>query len=98
MKKVLFLVLAVLISWLIQSVLSAEIKEVSTVDDVSRITKEQLKAEFGNPDFVIIDVRADHDWQDSNSKIRGSVREDPHMLDAWINKYPTNKTLVLYCK
>jgi hypothetical protein len=96
MKKVLFLILFVLISWFIQPVLCAE-EEISAIN-VPRITKEQLKAELGNPDFVIIDVRSDHDWQDSNLKIKGSIREDPHNLDGWFNKYPVNKIIVLYCK
>ena len=50
-----------------------------------------------NSDFVIIDVRSDHDWQDSNTKIKGAVRENPSKLDSWINNYPKDKTIVLYC-
>ena len=38
------------------------------------MTIEQLKAQLGNSDFVIIDVRTAHDWQDSGTKIKGDVR------------------------
>jgi hypothetical protein len=65
--------------------------------DVPRMTKEELKAQLSNPDFVIIDVRAAHDWQDSNTKIKGAARQDPYKLGSWIDKYPQNKTIVLYC-
>jgi hypothetical protein len=66
-------------------------------ESIPRMTKEQLKAQLDNPDFVVVDVRADHDWQDSSSKIKGAIREDPSKLNSWSQKYPENKTIVLYC-
>jgi rhodanese-related sulfurtransferase len=84
-----------LLSGFIQAALSAE--TVSGPENVPKMTKEQLKAQLGNSDYVIIDVRADHDWQDSNTKIKGAVREDRSKLDSWIKKYPQDKTIVLYC-
>jgi hypothetical protein len=65
--------------------------------DAPRMTKDELKGMMGNPDLVIIDVRTQQNWADSDLKIRGAVREDPESLDSWVNKYPKDKTLVLYC-
>jgi hypothetical protein len=64
---------------------------------VPRISKEELVAMMTNPDVIIIDVRLSGDAADSGSKIKGAVREDPHQVEAWMDKYTTNKTLVFYC-
>ncbi len=66
-------------------------------EDVPRISKEELKAELGNPDLIIIDVRIDHDWTPSDVKIKGAVREDPLKVEDWVGKYPKDKKIVLYC-
>jgi rhodanese-related sulfurtransferase len=65
--------------------------------DVPRMTKDELKAMLGNPDLVIIDVRLERDWNKSDSKIKGAVREEPVHIESWANKYPKDKILVLYC-
>jgi rhodanese-related sulfurtransferase len=65
--------------------------------DVPRMTKDELKAMLGNPDLIILDVRAQKDWAEGDSKIKGAIREDPEAVKSWANKYPKDKTLVLYC-
>jgi rhodanese-related sulfurtransferase len=65
--------------------------------DVPRMTKDELKAMLGNPDLVIIDVRLGSDWTDSDSKIKGAIREDPKSVKSWAGKYSKDKTIVLYC-
>jgi rhodanese-related sulfurtransferase len=65
--------------------------------DVPRMTKEEAKALLGNKNFVIVDVRQPRDWDQSNAKIKGAVREDPHNVAAWADKYPKNETLLFYC-
>jgi len=65
--------------------------------DVPRMTKDELKAMLGNPDLVIIDVRAKNDWTDGDSKIKGAIREDPESVKSWAAKYSKDKTFVLYC-
>ncbi len=65
--------------------------------DVPRMTKEVARAMVGNPDFVIVDVRQPKDWDESDLKIRGAVREDPSDVNAWADKYPKDKTLLFYC-
>ncbi len=61
--------------------------------DVPRITKEELKSMLGNPDVVILDVRG---RQASGRKIKGAVWEDSKDVESWADKYPKDKTLVLY--
>ena len=65
--------------------------------EVKRMSIEELKAMLGNPDLMVIDVRAAGDWDASNIKIKGSVREDPQKADTWMSKYPKDKILVFYC-
>ena len=66
--------------------------------EAPRITKEELSSMLGNPDFTILDVREGGSWKDSKWKIQGAVREDPGKdVKTWAEKYPQDKTLVLYC-
>jgi hypothetical protein len=88
MRKVLLVLLVLLIAGSSQTVFCA--------DDVPRMTKEELKGQIGNPDFVIVDVRTAYEWQTTNSKIKGAVREEAMKLGSWINKYPKDKTIVFY--
>jgi hypothetical protein len=95
MKKVLLVFTIILLSGFVQAALCAE--TVSGPESVPRMAREQLKAQLGNSDFAIIDVRADHDWQDSKTKIKGAIREESSKFDSWVNNYPKDKTIVLYC-
>lgn len=65
--------------------------------EVVRITKEELKRRLGDPETVIVDVRSEGDWKESDRKISGAVREEPGEVSAWEERYPKNKPLVLYC-
>ena len=65
-------------------------------DDVPRVTKDELK-EMMQQGVILIDVRISKDWQDSEYKIKGAVREEPDQFESWVNKYPKDKTIVLYC-
>jgi rhodanese-related sulfurtransferase len=65
--------------------------------EAPRITKEELKETLGNPDVIIIDVRLGRDWENSELRIKGALREDPGNVNSWISKYSKEKTLVLYC-
>ena len=68
-----------------------------SVDNVPKISVDELKAMLGSPDLVLIDVRTSHDWDESATKIKGAVREDAHRIGSWMGKYPEEKTLVFYC-
>jgi rhodanese-related sulfurtransferase len=66
--------------------------------EVPRITKEVLKARISDRDLVILDVRAGRDWEKSDVRIQGAIRENPKKdTKSWANKYGKDKTLVLYC-
>jgi rhodanese-related sulfurtransferase len=65
--------------------------------DAPRMTKEELKAMLDNSNLVVMDVRTQQDWKESDLKIKGAVREDPGAVESWANKYPKDKTLVFYC-
>ena len=69
----------------------------AATEDVPRITKEELKGMMGKPDLVLLDVRAGKDWDASEIKIKGAVRQDPSKFDEWKAKLDKGKTLVLYC-
>jgi len=65
---------------------------------VQRISKEELKALLNDPSVVVIDVRTDWSWQESDKKIKGAIREDPlGDVKAWALRYPKDKKIVLYC-
>lgn len=68
------------------------------LDSVQKISIDGLKAQLGNPDLVIIDVRTAHDWEESKTKIKGAIREDFDKPNSWVDKYPKEKTIVFYCK
>jgi len=71
---------------------------IASSQEAPRMTIEQLKEMLGKPDVIVIDVRYGKDWTGSQEKIRGAVREDPQeATPSWAEKYPKDKTLVLYC-
>jgi rhodanese-related sulfurtransferase len=77
--------------------LFAGFSAIASASDVPKISKEELNAMLGDPGLVIIDVRRERDWKSSSLKIRGAVWEDFLDVDIWAQKYPKNKTIVLYC-
>lgn len=64
---------------------------------VPRISKEELKGMLGNPDVVVMDVRVRAQWEQTNSKIKGALREEPEKFKSWAEKHPKDKTYILYC-
>jgi rhodanese-related sulfurtransferase len=92
MKRKLLMFTLATMGWL---VLGAVVT-VSLAAEPPRISKEELQAMLGNPDLVIIDDRTGSDWTASEFKIKGAIREDPNKVEAWMDKYPKDKTLVFY--
>ena len=79
---------------LLQGCAHAPVSEIK----VQRITKEELKPMLGNPDVIILDVRSAQDWKESEWKIKGAIHEDRKgETNAWTDKYPNDKVVVLYC-
>jgi rhodanese-related sulfurtransferase len=79
------------------SLLMASSWSCATAQEAPRVDKETLKSWLGNPEVMIIDVRQPRDWQGSDKKIKGTVREDPHAVNVWAATLPKNKKIVLYC-
>jgi len=69
----------------------------SSAAEAPRVDKETLKGWLGNPQVVIVDVRAGNDWQDSKTKIKGAVRQDSKAVQTWAASLPKDKKIVLYC-
>ena len=68
----------------------------ATAEDVSLIGKEELKSMLGNPDVIVVDVRSDRQWSESDWKIPGALHENPRHSKSWAKDYPKDKTLVIY--
>jgi hypothetical protein len=66
-------------------------------DGVPRIEPEQLRDSLDDPELHIIDVRAQPDWETSETKIAGAVRADYHDIGSWAKTLPKDALIVLYC-
>ena len=82
---------------LIASLFLTTLTAVASAADVPKITAEELSAKLGSPDLIIVDVRIERDWKSSPLKVKGAVWEDFLDVDTWAQKYPKDKTIVLYC-
>jgi hypothetical protein len=95
--RIKILILPVMISFLLGGLAQTGLA-MGKGTESARITKEQLFSMMGNPDVIILDVREPGSYKASQWKIKGAVREDPlRDVKVWAEKYPREKTLVLYC-
>jgi rhodanese-related sulfurtransferase len=78
-------------------ILVALVCGVARAGDTHAMTKEQLLPLLGKPDVIIIDVSSNEGWDGRDKKIPGALREEPMKFESWMNKYPKDKTIVLYC-
>ena len=69
----------------------------TAAQEAPRVDKETLKTWLADPQVVILDVRATDDWQGSDKKIKGAVRQDPKAVQTWAASLPKDKKIVLYC-
>jgi len=67
------------------------------VEDSLKIEPAALKAMLNQQALTVIDVRIVSDWRNSDRKITGAVRKDPHNVSAWASKSPKQNTYVIYC-
>ena len=65
--------------------------------DVPRLDKDTLKGWLSDHQVIILDVRQPQDWQASDKKIKGAVRQDPNEVKTWTAGLPKDKKVVLYC-
>jgi rhodanese-related sulfurtransferase len=64
-------------------------------EKVPRMSKEELRERLH--EVVILDVRPEKDWNESDSMIQGARRETPTEAYRWMEMYPKDQTYVLYC-
>ena len=69
----------------------------SAAQEAPRVDKETLKSWLSDPQVVLLDVRAPHDWLSTDKKIKGAVRQDPKEVKTWAASLPKEKKIVLYC-
>jgi len=69
----------------------------ATAKGAPRVEIETLKNWLSDPQVLIIDVRAAGDWQGSDKKIKGALRQDPKAVTTWAATLPKDKKIVLYC-
>ena len=65
--------------------------------ETERISAEQLQGMLGRSDVIVVDVRSSSDWNKSELKIKGAVREELSAISSRMDTYPRGKTLVFYC-
>ena len=66
--------------------------------EAPRLDKETLKGWLSDPQVLILDVRQPKDWDGSDNKIKGAVRQDPKAeVKTWAATLPKDKKIVLYC-
>lgn len=69
----------------------------SSVEQVPRLTKEQVRDMLGKPGVVILDVRYIKQYEQSDRKIPGAVFFQPETLDEFVKNHPQkNRTYILY--
>ena len=65
--------------------------------DVPRVDPGTLKSWLADPQVIVLDVRQPKDWQGSDKKIQGAVRQEPKEVKTWAASLPKDKKIVLYC-
>ena len=73
------------------------VRPIEELEDIPRMPKEELRDRLSDPEVDIIDLRYRPNWKKSNRKIVGAVRQEPMEVSSWIDQYPKNRLLVLYC-
>lgn len=92
MKRVILMIVATALSLAVVGVSAKP----ATAEDVRKMTKEELRPMLGKPDVIILDVRIENQWKNSDLKIVGASHENSQEVKSWANKYPKDKTIVLY--
>ena len=69
----------------------------SSAAETPLVDKETLKTWLADPQVIILDVRQPKDWEGSDKKIKGAVRQEPKEIKTWAANLPKDKKIVLYC-
>ncbi len=95
MKPRSFLILS-LVPALILVALAGYSAPPTSVEQVPRLTKEQVKDMLGRADVVIVDIRYIKQFEESDRKLPGAVFVQPDGFDEFVKSHPKDKTYVLY--
>jgi hypothetical protein len=91
MRKTKFLAMALAVS-----LMSAFTWAYSSGEKPRLLEKGTIKSWLFDREVIILDVRAPKDWNVSDKKIKGAVRQDPDEVKTWAANLPKNKRIVLY--
>jgi rhodanese-related sulfurtransferase len=69
----------------------------ASAKEAPRLDPQTLKSWLKDPQVIILDVRQPGDWQGSDKKIQGAVRQEPKEFKTWAATLPKDKKIVLYC-
>ncbi|MGD0971173.1 MAG: rhodanese-related (seleno)protein [Desulfobaccales bacterium] len=94
MEKARLWLMMMAVSLMLASPWSCAILE-ATRPEAPRLDRETLKTWLSDPQVLILDVRQPHDWQDSDKKIKGAVRQDPNDFKTWAANLPKGEKIVL---
>lgn len=64
--------------------------------NVPLLDKETIKSWLSERGVIILDVRASKDWNVSDRKIKGALRQNPDEVKTWAAYLPHDKKIVLY--
>jgi rhodanese-related sulfurtransferase len=66
-------------------------------EGIPRISVKQLNEILSNSELVVLDVRTERDWGNSDKKVVGAVRVNPDDINSWTGNYTKDQKIVLYC-
>ena len=91
------LLIATLAAALMLIALAAYSAMPTTVEQVPRLTKEQVRGMLGKPDVVIVDARYIKQYEESDRKLPGAVFVEPEKIDDFVRSHPKkDATYILY--
>ncbi len=67
-----------------------------SVEQVPRLTMDQVKEMLGKPDVVILDVRYIKQFEQSDKKLPGATWVDPEKIADYAASIPRDKTIITY--
>jgi rhodanese-related sulfurtransferase len=83
--------------WLLACLILMFTASLSGAEELTLISKDQLRGELTKPEVMVVDVRAPHDWDSAQWKIQGARRLSPAEVGQSMAQYPKDKTIVFYC-
>ena len=91
------ILIASLVTWLCLVALAGWSAPPSSVEQVPRLSNEDVRNMLGKPDVVIVDIRYIKQYEESDRHIPGAVFTQPDKLDEFVKSQPKkDATYVLY--